>query len=299
VVHSDPSEAPVGAALLDDVVLPGAESVPRQSAVRDVVDLTQLPVEGQEDAPAPSREDAQEDDISNAVTKGIRELEDVPFSKWTVNIDPLRHSIHKKRCPKRKITVKASSSTMDYIYVPTVSPVLPDLQEVELDHLGPLDDESINALPQVSDEAAVQDDFANDSVSREGVLSSDASPHELADTSVSLEEVMLPISPSALVRRRSQRLKRRKAALEESIQQESLALDRAVQEAAHADGETPEAKRIRVNLMMNSDDLLEELQLRDRKHRLRKSFSRAQSCEPVVIQAQNEQKRKTLLLIRR
>jgi hypothetical protein len=113
VVHSDPSEALVGAALLDDVVLPGAESVPRQSAVRDVVDLTQLPVEGQEDAPAPSREDAQEDDISNAVTKGIRELEDVPFSKWTVNIDPLRHSIHKKRRPKRKITVKASSSTMD------------------------------------------------------------------------------------------------------------------------------------------------------------------------------------------
>jgi hypothetical protein len=167
--------------------------------------------------------------------------------------------------------------------VPTVSPVLPDLQEVELDHLGLLDDESINALPHVSDEAAVQDDFANDSVSREGVISSDASPHELADTSVSLEEVMLPISPSALVRRRIQRLKRRKAALEESIKQESLALDRAVQEAAHADGETPEAKRIRVNLMMNSDDLLEELQLRDRKHRLRKSLRRAQSCEPVVI----------------
>jgi hypothetical protein len=59
VVHSGLSEALVGAAVLDDVVLPGAESVPRQSVVRDAVDLTQIAVEGQDDAPAPSREDSQ------------------------------------------------------------------------------------------------------------------------------------------------------------------------------------------------------------------------------------------------
>jgi hypothetical protein len=214
VVHSDISEAPVQAAVLDDVVLPGTESVPRQSVVRDAVDLTQLAVEGQEDAPAPSREDAQEDDISDAVARGIRELEDVPFSKWTVNTDRLRRSIHKKSCPKRKVTLKALSSTMDEIDVPTVAPVIPDLREVELDHLGRVHDESTEAPLLVSDETAVQDEIANDSVIPEEVISSDASPHVLADTSVSLEEVKLPISPSAFVPRRSHRLKRKKAALE-------------------------------------------------------------------------------------
>jgi hypothetical protein len=49
------------------------------------------------------------------------------------------------------------------------------------------------------------------------------------------------------------------------------------------DGETPESKRIRVNLKLNSEELLEEVQLLDRKHRLRKAFPRAGYSEPVVV----------------
>jgi hypothetical protein len=172
-------------------------------------------------------------------------------------------------------------------------------KKASLDHLGRVHDESTTAPLLVSDETAVQDAFANDFVSPEEVISSDASPHELADTSLSLEEVALPNSPSAFVPRRSQSLKRKKAALEESIRQEFLALDRAVQEAADADGETPEAKRIRVNLMMNSDELLEELQLRDRKQRLRKALSRARSPEPVMISSPERTETKNAALASR
>jgi hypothetical protein len=75
----------------------------------------------------------------------------------------LRRSI-RKMYPKRKPTMKVSSSTTDEINMPAVPPVLSHLQEMELNHLGRLHAESTNAPQLVSDEMAVQDEFANPGV---------------------------------------------------------------------------------------------------------------------------------------